>query len=852
VSTGTEVTSWNLPIRGMGADSLQHSFYSGYISRPGAQWEGILYSKVKKCIAGGTDFYDIADQLSQQVGDRTIYSFNLSNGDTDSDGPPVLDTDDYATTGYSISGDHDSVRSWAIGKVGSVENKLALTEIETLGDGPGEYNDCDFGVPYTGCTQGDMPSDNVKGFVTQLIQDEAVLADIHKSTPSVLGPPVAGPDLPSFKLYQLAQMSREGHLFVASNDGVLHAFNIENLDDGLSSSNRYEEWGYIPGMILREVKDQYPIKIIPSGSNYTVEMDDEEYLNNHMFLLDGPTVAKDMLLVRRLYDVINPTEEKEYWRAVVVGGLGQERKGYYAIDVTNALGRVGGPPDEAPLLRWELSPTSGSWGNNPAGDSKIQKMGYSVAKPALTYVQYNTESGIDPRPSSSTGGVASVSVAAAIIPGGAQDDKSPAGNTGVYIVRLGDGRILRYLEPGYKDLDADGDMCPGSLLLKKDPDNEALVESAQLIGEPAVPWGTNTMKVASQAFLGDDRGRLWRIDMSDGNPENWCLDLFFDSLIAWQYPYENCMDPACTPDTDCLTEECCQNPTDFDTSLCAAWDPTNAPDNMKAPRVSINRAPTIAQDQDGHDVLVFGTGVLESPTERKRGRIFSVTDNVIWSGTIGGGRYLHKPQMNWWIGDEIKAIANPPTGSEWTDIVGQVTDAKRVNFPSQGGQPNPSGETAPVEFFNIGEKLIGSPVIFDKVAYFTTFLPLEDPAVSDACDAGTSRLWALIYNYQGENVAAFNNDDFGAWEPDSIGNRMFKNVSGRLLQGSRVTRAPRCDLAVPDLFWLTTQSAVPGETAAGSTENAIEPVSEPLPPKLSGTPAGQTKADYDSWTIVFI
>lgn len=162
----------------------------------------------------------------------------------------------------------------------------------------------------------------------------------------------------------------------------------------------------------------------------------------------------------------------------------------------------------------------------------------------------------------------------------------------------------------------------------------------------------------------------------------------------------------------------------------------------------------------------------------------------------------------------------------------------------------------------MGEKLIGKPVVFDEVAYFTTFVPIEDPTLEDACDTGTSRIWAVNYNAKvGENSDDFDfnvktdftnplNSSFGYFVEDDK-KRLYKNYPGDVLSGVQVVREPQCDASGEEVFKLLVQKAnkdvLPsGEGAPGV--NAIDVVDEPLPKNAS---ISVSQVRFDSWSIVF-
>jgi len=66
-----------------------------------------------------------------------------------------------------------------------------------------------------------------------------------------------------------------------------------------------------------------------------------------------------------------------------------------------------------------------------------------------------------------------------------------------------------------------------------------------------------------------------------------------------------------------------------------------------------------------------------------------------------------------------------------------------------------------IDLENPGEKVVSSPIIFDKVVYFTTFTPsVETTSGADLCfqhGSGTSRLYALDYT-TGNAAIDFNGD----------------------------------------------------------------------------------------------
>lgn len=111
-----------------------------------------------------------------------------------------------------------------------------------------------------------------------------------------------------------------GMVYVAANDGMLHAFNAATGD---------ENWAYIPSYVLPNL----------------YKLADKNYANQHQFFVDGsPEVG-----------VINAGA-----KTILVGGLNAGGKGYYALDITNPA---------SPSLMWEFTDAN---------------MGYSYGNPRIT------------------------------------------------------------------------------------------------------------------------------------------------------------------------------------------------------------------------------------------------------------------------------------------------------------------------------------------------------------------------------------------------------------------------------------------------------------------------------------
>ena len=120
--------------------------------------------------------------------------------------------------------------------------------------------------------------------------------------------------------------NRQAVLYVAANDGMLHALKVSDDDTG-----GRELWAYVPSMVM--------------SSMYLLA--DSAYESKHRFFVDGAPLVADV-------------QNGEEWRTILVGGLGKGGRGYYALDVTEPTN---------PQLLWEYT------------DSDL---GYSFGNPVVT------------------------------------------------------------------------------------------------------------------------------------------------------------------------------------------------------------------------------------------------------------------------------------------------------------------------------------------------------------------------------------------------------------------------------------------------------------------------------------
>lgn len=148
---------------------------------------------------------------------------------------------------------------------------------------------------------------------------------------------------PFYQDFKMATEGRLGTVFVAANDGMLHAFETDvnhdayyqtegigtttDTDDvyvGNNAGNGEERWSYIPGILLPQL---HKLAAIP----YT-----------HRYYADGSPVIGDICVG---HTTATPCTAVDKWRTILVAGLNSGGRGYYALDITNPT---------QPKALWEL------------------------------------------------------------------------------------------------------------------------------------------------------------------------------------------------------------------------------------------------------------------------------------------------------------------------------------------------------------------------------------------------------------------------------------------------------------------------------------------------------------------
>jgi type IV pilus assembly protein PilY1 len=349
--------------------------------------------------------------------------------------------------------------------------------------------------------------------------------DVFHATPFVQGPPGSLLQDPGYVQFAspasvgnpYGWANRQNMIYVATNDGLLHAF---WADENKLENN--EKWAMILPGVMPALWSTYP--------------------SSHQFLLDGSPIVKDVVWDRSIANATTGTAT--VWHTMLVAGFGPYQKGYYGVDVTDpdpsqmpasAVNPSDPTPTMGPVFRWQLTTLP---------STNMPLFGAHSVTPAITTLFMDPHDNLGPR-----------DIGVAILPGGLDTTPStqsacqrwntssatdptayprrqyvrcwgtPHGNPpaqsyldfvpgrSVTIVRIDTGEILRVFARTQDMSYYPNDTIKNIRFTSADFDSP-------MTGTPLVypsDVGTDTTKF----FIGDSDGTLWRFDVSNPDPNLW-------------------------------------------------------------------------------------------------------------------------------------------------------------------------------------------------------------------------------------------------------------------------------------------------------------------------------------------
>ena len=272
------------------------------------------------------------------------------------------------------------------------------------------------------------------------------LGDIYHSTPVFVAAPPFGFGENNYSTFYQKYKDRTQMVYVGANDGMLHGIkNIKKVPPDPTDGR--EHIAIVPKNLLGKVKD---------------------LRSNHAYYVDATPKAYDVF-----FNNLNPPEQWQKWRTVLITGLREGGPYYFAVDVTNPDGESYGP--EYPRILWEWTDPNmgGSWAKPDVG--KINDGG------TVKYVAFIT---------------------------GGYSAGSNIGNS-FYIIDIETGTILKNFTVG---------------------------DATNKVPSGPTAFDANSDGLVDYVYFGDTKGTLWKVNVTSQNKNDWSCDPLYTPPLAQRKP----------------------------------------------------------------------------------------------------------------------------------------------------------------------------------------------------------------------------------------------------------------------------------------------------------------------------
>ncbi len=484
-SFGQSSTGFSATAGGAGAAQTQFQMTSGFnLSNDGTPWSGVLERTRFVC---GPSLDPVAQPIDPSQGDR--FDVVLDRRDLGSN-PRRLYTvvTPRATqmTGEILGAQDGLAPVGGVSPPGSAPRGLDLVPFRTA--------NVDLTDAHLGISGGSVAARAARRQATiRWVHGETRtrrLGDIYHSSPVIASPPRVDIADEGYTAYrQRADVrDRPTVTYVGTNDGILHAFAVENYrsaDGSVTVSAGEEIWGFVPPYVVPRL---------------------EAASAAHQVLVDGTPVVHDIFYARRAGDPVtaDPAARQSY-RRVLVMGLRGGGSAYFALDVTDPIN---------PVFLWQFTTsTMGTTYGRPAIGQVFVRVGGTLEERAVAILP-GGNGDIDTASARTTGpvGCPARGIGTPPVTGGTTNARSRQRCWG----RI--GRELHWV-----------DLATGLELVGFDD----RTFNAPLTGGVSLFTG-DTGTIATRAFVTDADGVVWRIDMSSPNMASWTARPFHD--IFWDGP----------------------------------------------------------------------------------------------------------------------------------------------------------------------------------------------------------------------------------------------------------------------------------------------------------------------------
>jgi type IV pilus assembly protein PilY1 len=305
--------------------------------------------------------------------------------------------------------------------------------------------------------------------------------------------PTAGTANVSYEQFSSDQSARKPVVYVAANDGMLHAFDASQKTDGSNTTTSGAElWAYVP----RSAYTNLGNLTLKKGFSFAPTV-------------DATPVTRDVFFATALS---TPATTSGGWHTILVAGLGQGGRGIYALDVTD--------PDPAHTATGVNAANVGSkvlWEFNAgipattAGDPS--HLGYTYGQPNIGRL---------------ANGKWVVLVPGGYFPDCSQGDQPTnctANNTSPRSVTPAVNFSSLFV------LDAQ----TGALISELKTPTTITGVSSYGLSSPVL-GDYNNDQIDDVAFAGDLAGNLWRYDLTNSDPTKWTVALAYQPATQGVQP----------------------------------------------------------------------------------------------------------------------------------------------------------------------------------------------------------------------------------------------------------------------------------------------------------------------------
>lgn len=284
--------------------------------------------------------------------------------------------------------------------------------------------------------------------------------------------------------------ARAPRLYVAANDGMLHAFHapvpVCQQQDAQGVCSAYatgpdagkERWAYVPRVVYAQLGRLTQARSVPLQST-----------------VDATPVTRDVFFSQ---------QGRHEWHTLLVGGLGLGGRGVYALDITDAEHASEAYPERTVLWEFDADSPSGQLSSGAAYHPA--DLGYTYGQPAIARLANGRW--------------------AVLVPNGYFADCNqpdhpadceaaagkPPGYSALFVLDAQTGAVIAELKtPSIDGVGSHGLSTP----VLGDYDND---------------------QVDDVAFAGDLAGNLWRFDLSATDPASWSAGLAYRAAVQGVQP----------------------------------------------------------------------------------------------------------------------------------------------------------------------------------------------------------------------------------------------------------------------------------------------------------------------------